>query len=307
MSLASLVGVDGTALGPRFSIVSLLPTSVGALVVLFVVAAGAPGEPSFSQALATARTIDAADVALLAVGALVIAVVLHPLQLGLVRLLEGYWGSGRLIQPVAAALTNRQAAARQRLIDRGVLDADTAVVPEDAAIADQQRRARYPSGSLLPTALGNVLRAGERMAGRRYGLDAIVIWPRLYPVLGDRQRAVVDDRRDQLDLMSRLCATAALVAVVTWALLWRAPVWWLIPLLAFGLSVLAYRAAVSAAVAYGQALDVAFDLYRFDLLRALHLPLPSDNAIECTQNEQLTTWLRQNGPPPASYEHPGSG
>src|SRR3954447_25651870 len=73
MGLASLVGLDAGALGPRFSLVSLLPTSTGALMVGFVVAAGAPGSsPSWHEALRTARDMDAADVGLLAVAVFVI-------------------------------------------------------------------------------------------------------------------------------------------------------------------------------------------------------------------------------------------
>ncbi|GAA4360551.1 hypothetical protein [Angustibacter luteus] len=309
MGLATLVGLDSDTLGPRFSLVSLLPTSAGTLVVAFVVAAGAPGEqPGWDEAVRTARTLDASDVALLGVAVLVVAVVLHPLQLQLVRLLEGYWGTGWLAARITAPLVARQRNARQALIERATLDPATTdpaatSVPADAAVADQVRRARYPSDPLLPTALGNALRAAERSAGRRYGLDAVVLWPRLYPIVPPAQRAVVEDRRDQLDLTARMCATFAGVAVVTAALLWRYPLWWLLPLGVLALSVLAYRSAVAAALSYGEALHVTFDLYRFDLLAALHLPLPADNAAERQQNKALSTWLRQGGPAPEAYRH----
>jgi hypothetical protein len=36
----------------------------------------------------------------------------------------------------------------------------------------------------------------------------------------------------------------------------------------------AYQSAVRAAITYGRLLPAAFDLYRFDMLGALHLPLP---------------------------------
>jgi hypothetical protein len=305
MGLASLVGLDANALGTRFSLVSLLPTSAGTLLVGFVVATGAPGRsPSWSNAVQTARDMDAADVGLLAVAVLVIAVILQPLQLQLVRMLEGYWGGGGFARWLSGPLVRRHRKARQHLADRAKLDPDATTVPEDAALADQIRRARYPSDPLLPTALGNALRAAERSAGRRYGLDAVVLWPRLYPLVADPQRAVVEDRRDQLDLTARMSATFALVAVVTFGLLWRDPIWWLFPLAVLALSALSYRAATAAAISYGESLHVTFDLHRFDLLTALHLPLPVDNESERKQNQQLSTWLRQGGPPPATYRHP---
>jgi hypothetical protein len=305
MGLASIVGVAGSALGSRFSLVSLFPTAAGTLVVAFVVAAGAPAqEPSWDAALETARAMDGSDVALLVVAVTAVSVLLQPLQLQTVRLLEGYWGDGLLAAWLSRPLLRHHHGARQRLEERAALDADATVVSADAAVADQVLHARYPSGPLLPTALGNVLRAAERGAGRRYGLDAVVLWPRLYPLLPDRLRVIVEDLRDQLDVSVRLSATFAAVAVVTAALLWRFPLWWLVPLAALLLALMAYRASVAAAVAYGESLRVSFDLHRFDLLRALHLPLPADPQAEVAANRRLSTSLRQGGPAPPGYEHP---
>jgi hypothetical protein len=39
---------------------------------------------------------------------------------------------------------------------------------------------------MLPTMLGNTLCAAEFRARSRYGLDVVVLWPRLYPLLSDR-------------------------------------------------------------------------------------------------------------------------
>ena len=306
MALASLVGVDAGGLGPRFSLVSMLPTSVAALAVVFVVEAGAPGSrPSWDRAVQSARELDGSDVALLAVAVLVVAVILHPLQLSLVRLLEGYWGASTFAARLSEPLIGRQERARARLVDKARMDPDATSPSRDAVIATALRRVRYPEADLLPTALGNALRAAERSAGVLYGMDAVVLWPRLYPVSGDRQRAVVEDRRDQMDLAARFCATLAVLALVIAGLLWRYPLWWLLPLAAVGLSWLSYRAAVAAAIAYGESLHVTFDLHRFDLLAALHLPLPADNEAEIAQNRMLSSWLRQGGPVPPSYQHPG--
>lgn len=43
-----------------------------------------------------------------------------------------------------------------------------------------------------------------------------------------------------------------------------------------------YQAAVEAAISYGCAVYVAFDLYRFDMLRVLHLPLPRARLVSGT-------------------------
>jgi hypothetical protein len=36
--------------------------------------------------------------------------------------------------------------------------------------------------TVTPPGLGNVLAAMEDGAGRTYGLDAVIVWPRLYPL-----------------------------------------------------------------------------------------------------------------------------
>jgi hypothetical protein len=166
----------------------------------------------------------------------------------------------------------------------------SAEVREQAA----RRLHDYPAAdAVLPTKLGNILRAAEHRAGSRYGLDAITIWPRLYPLLADKTAAVLNDLRDQLDLAVRFCVMFLLATVITAACL--APYgWWLAvaagTLAGAGLS---YQAALSAAAAYGQAVEAAFDLHRFDLLTALHLSLPADLASEVQANQQLSRFLRQ--------------
>ena len=57
-------------------------------------------------------------------------------------------------------------------------------------IAGARLRRRFPLPDHLvrPTALGNALSAMEDSAGRDYGLDAVIVWPRLYVVLGGRSR-----------------------------------------------------------------------------------------------------------------------
>jgi hypothetical protein len=310
MALASGLGLSRPELGPRFSLISYLPTATAALVVVLVLAAGAPAaSPSWSRALQQARAMDVGDVALLVVVVTLLAVMLQPLQLRLVRLLEGYWGGGRVAGLLGHVLLTRQGRRREALVERARVepkpDGSPGTPPADVVAAQEALTARFPSAELLlPTALGNALRAFEERAGRPYGLDVVVIWPRLYPLLPDPVRAVVDDLRDQLDVSARISATAIVVAAVTAALLWGDGWWLLVPAGALGVGRIAYGGAVSAAVAYGQGVRVAVDLHRFDLLRSLHLPLPVDREAERDANRALCDFLRQGVPIPLKYEHP---
>ena len=165
--------------------------------------------------------------------------------------------------------------------------------------AARKLRAYPPEAAILPTMLGNVLRSAEGRAGSRYGLDAIVVWPRFYPLLSDKVTAVLDDLRDQLDLAARFCVVFGIATVISVVFL-AAHGWWLTAAaVTLAGALLSYRAALAAAVAYGQALEAAFDLHRFDLLTALHLPLPADLTGEVTANQELSRFLRQ----PSEYLH----
>jgi hypothetical protein len=178
---------------------------------------------------------------------------------------------------------------------------------ELAAMADAESRLRrlFPSDPawLLPTRLGNALRAAETRAGEPYGLDAVVAWPRLYPLLPDGVRALVDDQRDGLDLAARFCAVFAAAAAVSLVLLAIHGWWLLVPAGCLVLAWLSYRGAVAAAVAYGEGIRAAIDLHRFDLLTALHLPLPATLEEERAVNEELSLFLRQTWPVDFVYEH----
>jgi hypothetical protein len=159
----------------------------------------------------------------------------------------------------------------------------------------------------MPTGLGNALRAAEDRAGRRYGLDTVAVWPRLYPVLGERVLAIVDDQRTQLDVAVRFCVVLLVAAVVSLALLVTQGWLLLVPAATFVLAWLAYKGSVGAAVAYGEGLETAFDLHRFDLLRALHLPLPADSEQERAQNAQVTAFLAQGTRAAFAYVHGDAG
>ncbi|HKT03656.1 MAG TPA: hypothetical protein VJT31_29360, partial [Rugosimonospora sp.] len=161
-----------------------------------------------------------------------------------------------------------------------------------------------PSVPLRPTALGNALAAMEHRAGAEYGWDAVVAWPRLYLVLGQPTRMVVDDRRDTLDTAARLAVTAGITAIASAALLARSGWWLLLALAPLGVAALAYQGAVLAAVAYGDAVRAAFDLHRFDLLDKLHLPLPADQTAERTACDALSLLWRQGAGQPLRYRHP---
>lgn len=290
----------------RFFLVGYLPTYAGTWFLLALVWAGAPDDrPDPPRAWRTMTQLGVGEIMLIALAVVMAVVVTAPLQLSLVRILEGQWpralGAGwglrwqqvRKARMAAASLPPQEEEPSHELVQR-------------AGIASARLRRSFPAASHLmrPTALGNVLTAMEDTAGRMYGMDAVVVWPRLYPVLGDSTRAIVDDRRDALDASARLTVTGVVVAAGSILLLLWSGWWLLVALIPLAVSAFAYAGAVQAALAYCEAVHVAFDLHRFDLLDALRLPRPPDRETEAEANQALCDLWRQAIETRLSYQHP---
>ncbi len=306
MKLDSVAKPLSPALSGRFFLVSTLPTAAGTVFVLVLVWAGAPDPVRFERAWRTAAGLKAGELLLLVLGVTLVGVITMPLQLSLVRWLEGYWP--RWLAWPAAWCTALQRRRRGPLGWPHGNAVPTAALVQREGERGAWQRSRFPVEDHLvrPTGLGNALTAAERRAGRLYGLDAVVVWTRLEPVLSDRMRAAVAEGRDALDAAARFCVTAAAVVPLSVALLWRSHGWLLLALVPAVICWAAYAAAVHAAVAYGEVLAVAFDLHRFDLLTALHLPLPDDRAAERMANAELSRLWRQGAGSPVAmrYDHP---
>jgi len=253
--------------------------------------------------------------------------------------MEGYWGSrgiaGFLTEIGIDIQRGRRRLLEERTSPRLPLDASAR---QKEKMVRRRREARgrlngfYPSDSrLLPTSLGNVLRAAEDLAGYRYGLPTITVWPRLYPLLSIGVRSIVDDQRNQLDVTIRfslmfiiatigsltlyiailisasrtdlpfyimlnnpLIANSPLGGLEIWiSLAIKYWAWTLIPVSTSILAFLFYRGAINIAFTYGTALKTAFDLQRFELLKALHLPLPTDSVHEKITNENLANFFTE--------------
>jgi hypothetical protein len=310
MDLSSVSGpLDGLKSG-RFFLVSYLPTYAASLFVLVLVWAGAPvwlhhgHHLLFNRAWHTASRLGVGEIVMLTVVVTLIAVLFVPLQLAMMRVLEGGWPDA-----LGAGLARRFQLWRKGRLARAaelpqVRERLTDAVMQQAGTAGARLRRRFPLPDHLvrPTALGNALSAMEDTAGRDYGLDAVVVWPRLYAVLGDKIRAVVDDRRDVLDSAGRMAVTAATTALTTLVLLWGSGWWLALALVPAVIGAVAYAGAVAAAVAYGEAVRSSFDLHRFDLLTTLKLALPRTRDQERELNQALCDMWRQGVPMTQGYE-----
>jgi hypothetical protein len=327
MELGTLAETGNKVLSSR-TLVNVLPPALLSVIVFVLIAAGAPDVPSAAELVMTLKDFGGAQVALLFLGVLVVALILQPFQIAVVQLLEGYWVGNPLSRfdrpslakkafDIGVELQRRRyrflrllsEASEEEPSERSSNDAgdgadgrsDLVSSPlhtERAEWAGDELRL-YPEeeSRLMPTRLGNVLRSAEDRAGGRYGLMTNVVYPRLYSLLSDRLAAGIASSNDQLDMAAHLCVTLAASSLVSVALLlpngWRSNVWWMaVPVASAVLCWLSYRAAIRAAESQSRLLETAFDLHRFDLLSALHYGLPGDPWSEYQFNSQLSRFLR---------------
>jgi hypothetical protein len=212
----------------------------------------------------------------------------------LIRLYEGYWLFWTGL-PGRRKRTLEDKIERRRQL-RARVAANQATLAEKAELSridtELAHRPRDPERS-MPTRLGDILRTGEDYARERYGLDPIVLWPRLFPHLGESLREALGATQEQLDLALRLATLSLIYGVAgsVGAALNRAwPVlWWTLP--ALPIAWVLWRSAHQIAIGYTGLLRSGFDLHRFDVYDDLHWPKPATPENEREQGVELTLYL----------------
>ena len=161
---------------------------------------GASGEPSFPALLQNAAT--------LALIVFVLAAVLAYASLPLYRVLEGYLGP----KPLLRFLRGRSLREWKRLQRVADLYKATHRVKDPQ---DLDRILEYPVNreDVLPTRLGNALKAMEDYGRKRFDLDSQSLWYELLMVVPKESTALVEQARRSVDFF--IGGIAALLALVT--------------------------------------------------------------------------------------------
>jgi hypothetical protein len=146
----------------------------------------------------------------------------------------------------------------------------------------------------MPTRLGNVLRTAERKPLEKYGLDAVICWPRLWMLLPDGVKKDIQESRTELNTAVRVWFWSVLFC--GWAILAITPQGVEIPRLwpiavSMIIAYFTYSWALTAAKAYGEQIEASFDLYRQLLYQTLRFKVPTDLTKEKVIGEQLTRYL----------------
>ncbi|WP_406122932.1 hypothetical protein [Streptomyces sp. NBC_00989] len=301
--------------GDRFSLLSVLPGAIVITAVTVLVGAHAY-EPGRGMNLGDALPNDHKLVVLGlgSVGVFLGGVLLRPFEIALVQLLEGYWPAGSLRGRALPIAVERHRRLREQAI---ALDETRAVSPPNNASLTQlaqfhramaqERRikeraertaAKYSpyDEQLMPTALGNILKNVEERTGRRYGLDVLSAYRRIYPSVAPEFRQAIEEQMDLISIASSLCVAFGIVSLAASPLVFRMNWWTLLLPAAMAASAIAYRGAQRAAQDHEELMKAVFDVHRFNLASALHYDLPADAAGELDLNKRITTFLNASEP-----------
>lgn len=217
------------------------------------------------------------------------AAIMGRFELPLLRLLEGYWPQrlNFLYRWLVTHQRNHYYSLEQRWQTLAAKELSKLSATEriEYVQLDYQLHTFPPdTADIMPTALGNRLRAAETWPHAKYGLDATISWPRLWLLLPEEARQDLTQTRAALDSNVRLIAWSTLF------LMWTFWAWWAVPISLLAIF-LTYRATVNTAEAYGDLLESVFDVYRTSLYNALRWPLPKTPKEERGVGSQVTEYL----------------
>ena len=199
---------------------------------------------------------------------------------------------GGLLDEAIRLLREREAAAQQHL---------------DAAIAERERR--FPRAKILPTRLANVRAAAESYSSDAYAIEFEYLWPRLVVAVqkDDKIAGALDIAKANVDF-ALLMVMLSFVFTVAWlsilAFFGSSPI--LVIFLGFlGPSLVALFCLVveESERRLGELVRAVADLYRFDLLRALHVALPTSFSSERKLWERIQQTNTSLGVTDVDYRH----
>lgn len=164
---------------------------------------------------------------------------------------------------------------------------------------------------VLPTRLGNIIRAAEEYSLERYRSDYLKIWPRLAHLCSDRFFQEYEATRSSVDFLLVICLLSALfglVGGVIQIIFTISPLVFLVTITgSFLLSHLSYSSAVEAAKDYGEHMRASMDLFRLELLKQLRYPEPQNIDEEMSSWDEFESFFRGGPRRRSSYVNPPTG
>ena len=230
--------------------------------------------------------------------ALVAGLVLSGSNYLITRLFEGYpllrLRGVPVLKQIPRAAIALQARSLQKL--RKVRD------DEDKPEADRGTAWRrldrffpYQRGDLMPTRLGNTIRAFERHSNLRWGLDGVTVWPGIEALLSDGERERLVDAKVDVFVFMNGTIGALLVGVclvVDKAVNEPHPAsHWPLYVLPFVIGYALYRSTLAPAAVWGDVVRSSIDTHRLELYEKLGVRAPSSFTDERELALQLSLML----------------
>lgn len=126
---------------------------------------------------------------------------------------------------------------------------------------------------VMPTRIGNVIRAFELYPYRRYGIDSTFFWPRLTALLPGAYREQIEGAETTFDFFLN-CSVLLALSTLAWIFVgFYYGSWWavLVVVVAMVMSYGSYQLTCEAAISWGDWVKGAFDMYRGTLLSQIGL------------------------------------
>ncbi|MFK7602077.1 hypothetical protein ACI3L1_07670 [Deinococcus sp. SM5_A1] len=221
--MQALLGSFSGQFGKNLILGTLLPV---AIILAFWIVVMEPLLPNgFSVVRRLALPSETWQLGAFAFLSVVITALLSNANYALVRLLEGYpwkaslyghWRQSLYVKRLVRLQNNIQALV-------AVLAAGPGVLPRQELLERQlstfriQLNTNYPPNAqhVLPTRLGNIIRAFEVYPSTAYGLDGIIIWPALAAIMPKSELEAVNESRTSFDFAVQLTVLAASFGLVS--------------------------------------------------------------------------------------------
>jgi hypothetical protein len=267
---------------------------------------------------------------------IILGFMLSSLNTYIYKIVEGYFWLER-IPRVRRSIQNKAQRIKDQLTQK---DAEIAAIEEkdenDPRLSDLRDeryhmaadyQQRFPAKSIkaiLPTRFGNIFRAAEDYPLDRYGMDAVVLWPRLVHSIPQSYYDKIEESNNGLAflinssllsfLMAILCVSACLfqlwlkpyapasppdplhlppgpvyfvpIQEAVFVYEQRALMYFVLFLVMLALCLFFYIVTLPVAQQHGDLIRSAFDLFRFKLLNELNFALPEN------RNQEYELWGR---------------
>ena len=290
------------ALGKFFFVAGLLPAVAFLTACDLLIVPGLSG----GQHLADIEFL-AIKGAVYLIGGTFLGLLLLALNTPIIRLYEnGFFVAGRLKRRNEAQCRQRYTALAARQEDyrtatergEGLQDAIAKLEGVHEAIEAKHGETQtlpHDPAFVMPTALGNAFAVIEEYPYERYGMDAMVYWPRLATVISADYQAQIADLKTTLDLLLNLSLLSGIfgAAALGMGMVEQSPVKLVCGLAALVLAYGFYRMGVGATSELGGAIRSSFDLFRGVLLAKYGLSRPASLNAERRQWMLLASFIHR--------------